>query len=122
MLSTKGQDWQPENNEDFGAMFAQGRGDPVFLIRLLIACCLGLAVIAAPATVRRSAEQAAPAPKIDKRKLLVQPRNADGTLRSRGIQRETRFSGSGTSSALLWRHVGVLRQMGRVPHWPRPGP
>ena len=23
MLSTKGQDWQPENNEDFGAMFAQ---------------------------------------------------------------------------------------------------
>jgi ABC-type uncharacterized transport system substrate-binding protein len=23
MLSTKGQDWKPENNEDFGAMFAQ---------------------------------------------------------------------------------------------------
>jgi ABC-type uncharacterized transport system substrate-binding protein len=23
MLSTKGKDWQPENNEDFGAMFAQ---------------------------------------------------------------------------------------------------
>ncbi len=23
MLSTKGQEWQPENNEDFGAMFAQ---------------------------------------------------------------------------------------------------
>ena len=23
MLSTKGKDWKPENNEDFGAMFAQ---------------------------------------------------------------------------------------------------
>jgi ABC-type uncharacterized transport system substrate-binding protein len=23
MLATKGKDWQPENNEDFGAMFAQ---------------------------------------------------------------------------------------------------
>ncbi len=51
----------------------------MLLIRLLLACFVGLAVIAAPALAEVT-EQAAPA--IDKRKLLVQPRNADGTLKT----------------------------------------
>lgn len=51
----------------------------MFLIRLLLACFLGLAMIAAP-VIAQPAEQAAP--RIDKRKLLVQPRNADGTLQT----------------------------------------
>ena len=51
----------------------------MLLIRLLFACFVGLAVIAAPA-MAQATEQAAPA--IDKRKLLVQPRNADGTLKT----------------------------------------
>ncbi len=51
----------------------------MLLIRLLLACFVGLAVIAAPA-LAQATEQAAP--RIDKRKLLVQPRNADGTLKT----------------------------------------
>ena len=51
----------------------------MLLIRLLLACFIGLAVIAAP-TMAQEAGQAAP--RIDKRKLLVQPRNADGTLKT----------------------------------------
>ena len=51
----------------------------MLLIRLLLACFLGFAVIAAP-VLAQEAEQTAP--KIDKRKLLVQPRNTDGTLKT----------------------------------------
>lgn len=63
MLAGKGKDWQPPPDEDFGAMFAQ----PVH-----VAC--------RPAMAQQADGSGTAQPKIDKRKLLVPPRNADGSI------------------------------------------
>lgn len=57
------------------------------LKRVLFALCLLLILPAAesPPVYAQSTEQTAPAPKIDKRKLLVPPRNADGSIRMAGF-------------------------------------
>lgn len=54
---------------------------PVFLL-------LCVATLAMPAFVHAQEEAVESAPKIDQRKLLVQPRNADGTIRTPSFWRE----------------------------------
>jgi nickel/cobalt transporter (NicO) family protein len=64
-LSTKGPDWKPETQEDFGAMFAQA----------LVVSCGGNAVAASVEKPEKPAQVVENSSKIDPSKLIVQPRD-----------------------------------------------
>ncbi len=84
MLADKPQDWKPDQPTDFGAMFAQPLvvtcvcNDFLFLLVCMFFCWPCALPLAQAQTTTAEPEKKTIV--IDKRKLLVQPRNADGTI------------------------------------------
>ena len=72
---------------------------------------LFLLVAVPPAAIAQSTEQSAPAVKIDKRKLLVQPRNKDGTAREAPFLEDPVLWARGKQQAFYSRMAAALRQM-----------
>ena len=64
-----------------------------------------------PPAIAQSTEQSAPAVKIDKRKLLVQPRNKDGTAREAPFLEDPVLWARGKQQAFYSRMAAALRQM-----------
>ena len=79
------------------------------LLALIAVFFLSLAIV--PQAIAQPAEQSAPVTKIDKRKLLVQPRNKDGSIQQTGFFEDPVLWARDKQQAFYSQMSGALRQL-----------
>ena len=80
------------------------------LLRNLLMIFVLAGFFIAPAMAQTASEPTSEI-KIDKKKLLVQPRNADGSLSHGVVLGRSRALGAEQAAGILWLHVRTLRQI-----------